>query len=80
MVKALNSQDYDRSSIGALVRDTRKKCSLLFDSVKFSLCRRVCNYAAHELAKFIVSSDMSDCSWEDSAPTYVTNIVASDLL
>jgi ribonuclease HI len=60
LLKALNSQDYDRSSTGARVRDARKNCSLHFDSVTFSFCRRACNSAAHELAKFSVSSDLSD--------------------
>jgi hypothetical protein len=54
-------------------------CTELRFFLGFFFCQRLCNSAAHEHAKFSVLSDMCDCFWKDSAPSCVTNIVASDL-
>jgi hypothetical protein len=79
LVQALQTNDYDRSTIGDLVKTAKRKCVTSFDSFQFSFCRRECNSAAHELAKFSVRSLLSVCYWEDSAPNCVKDILASDL-
>nr|XP_051221193.1 uncharacterized protein LOC127339373 [Lolium perenne] len=79
LVQALRSNGYNRSAIGTLVMEARRKCMANFKSFDFSFCRRACNSAAHELAQYGVKSEMSDYFWVDSAPNCVTNFVASDL-
>jgi ribonuclease HI len=79
LVQALRSNGYNRSAIGTLVMEARRKCMANFNSFDFSFCRWACNSAAHELAQFGVKSEMSDYFWVDSAPNCVTNFVASDL-
>ena len=78
LVKALNSCEYDRSSIGVLVKEAKLSCSLNFDRFVVSFSRRACNSAAHVLAKYGVQSDLSDYLWVDSVPSFVTDIVSSD--
>jgi hypothetical protein len=78
-VKALNSNEYDRSPIGVLAKEGRRSCFLNFFSFDFSFCRRTCNSAAHMLAKLGAQSSVTGLFWEDSAPSCVKkNLVASD--
>ena len=78
LVKALNSCEYDSSTIGVLVKEAKTSCSLYFDQCVFSFSRRACNSAAYELAKFGVRSGFADYFWVDSAPSFVTDIVTGE--
>jgi ribonuclease HI len=78
LVQALKSTDYDKSSIGVLMKEARSLCVLNFALFQFSYARRTCNTAAHVLAKIGVSSESSDSFWEDYAPICISDIIASD--
>ncbi|KAK1669229.1 hypothetical protein QYE76_057388 [Lolium multiflorum] len=78
LVQALKSTDYDKSSIGVLMKEARSLCVLNFALFQFSYARRTCNTAAHVLAKIGVSSESSDSFWEDYAPFCISDIIASD--
>ena len=52
LVNALNSDEYDRSTIGVLLRESRSIFFGNFESFAFSFCKRDCNKVAHELAVF----------------------------
>lgn len=52
LVKALKSDDYERSMIGVLLREIRSLCFANFDSFDFGFCSRDCNKVAHELAAY----------------------------
>ena len=79
LVQALNSYDYDKSTIGVLVKEARSLSILNFVSFNFSFGRRACNVVAHELARFGVSCENADSFWEGDAPPCILNIIASDL-
>ena len=78
LVQAMKSTDYDRSTIGVLVKEARSLCRLNFVSFHFSFARRACNSAAHELAKYGVSCESPDSFWEGLAPPCISEIVTSD--
>jgi hypothetical protein len=79
-VQALNSDGYDRSPIGVLVRDAKMLARLNFSSVSFVFYRRDCNKAAHAMAALGASSSAANVLlWLDDVPNNVSVIVASDL-
>ena len=80
LIQALKSNDYDKATIGVLVKEARSLCILNFDSYAFSFSRRTCNSVAHELAKLGVHSGSDDSFWEASAPNCIVKLLASDIV
>ena len=80
LIHALNSQDYDRSPIGVLIRDARMLARLNFSSCSFSFCKRECNKVAHAMAALGVSGMYGNgLLWPDNVPNDVVSLVVSDL-
>ena len=79
LIQALKSNDYDKATIGVLVKEARSLCILNIDSYAFSFSRRTCNSVAHELAKLGVHSGPDDSFWEASAPNCIVKLLASDI-
>ncbi|KAE8816004.1 hypothetical protein D1007_06545 [Hordeum vulgare] len=68
LVHGLKSNEYDKATIGVLVKEARSQCIINFDSYAFSFCRRTCNSIAYEHAKLGVHSESYDSFWEAPAP------------
>ena len=77
----LNSDEYDRSTIGVLLSPEGVSVFALgtFESFVFSFCKRECNKVAHELAVFGYRAGGVVSSWLEQAPDFVSAIVASDV-
>lgn len=67
----------DRSHIGAVVFDIKSRASS-FSSCKFIHVNRVCNVAAHVLAKS-AEHDVGSC-WYNEAPEIIRTIVCTEQL
>ena len=52
LIKAMQSNEFDRAPEGIIYRDLRLYVRLNFNSVMFSVIPRTCNNLAHELAKY----------------------------
>uniref|UniRef100_A0ACD5UCA6 Uncharacterized protein n=1 Tax=Avena sativa TaxID=4498 RepID=A0ACD5UCA6_AVESA len=78
LMRALNSRDYDKATIGVLLKEARSLCRLNFSSFMFSFCRRACNAVGHELAKLGVSSESQDSFWAHDPPSGIVNLLGSD--
>lgn len=69
LVNALNSGEYDCSTIGVLLRESRSLCFANFESFAFGFCKRDCNKVAHELAAYGYRAGDVVSSWLDQART-----------
>ncbi|XP_044389046.1 uncharacterized protein [Triticum aestivum] len=63
LVQALNSDDYDRATIGVLLHETHSVCHANFEPFSFNFCKRDCNKVSHELAAFGFRARAADLSW-----------------
>lgn len=79
LVSSLNSSSHELSEIGILLRETRSMCIASFESFCFKHCRRFCNKVAHALAKFGSLAEEVCVGWDNVAPNFVSNLVASDV-
>lgn len=78
LVKALKSDDYERSMIGVLLRETRSLCFENFESFDFGFCTRDYNKVTHELAAYSFRAGVLTSSWTEQAPDFVSDVVASE--
>ena len=76
LVNALNSDEYDRSTIGVLLRGSHSLCFGNFESFVFSFCKRECNKVAHELAVFGYRAGGVVSSWLEQAPDCLGSLIA----
>jgi hypothetical protein len=79
LVNALNGNEYDRSTIGVLIKEVQSLCVTNFICFSFSFDRRTCNAVAHELARFGMNSAEASSFWVDFAPSCVSDFIASDI-
>ena len=79
LVYTLKRGDVDLSDIGVLFREARSLCVVAFESYDFMHCKRSCNAVAHALAKYGFGSAESSLVWGELMPSFVLDLVASDV-
>jgi len=78
-VKALQSNERNRSPASVLYKEARELISLCFDSVQVSHISRSCNRSAYELARLSLGWDLDQPHvWFDPLPSFVSKIVVCD--
>lgn len=78
--KAITSQDYDLSPLGSLFREIKSLLCIAYDVVKISVCKRSCNFVAHELAaRGALLGDGNHDVWVADLPQYVLDLCAGSL-
>jgi len=78
VVSALNREEEVFSRMGSIIAEARK-ILLEFPVWKVASVRRGCNNAAHQLAKFAVSQNLSQI-WMYSYPSCLSDIVLAERL
>ena len=78
LVDALNSDRHKLSEIGVLLRESRSNCIAELETFSFQFCSRVCNKVAHAIAKFGSQAELECVGWDDAAPGFVSELVASE--
>ena len=80
VVQALNTNDYDETTVGVLIVEIKSLVSSCFISFECSFKSRDCNKAAHELAVFGHLCNPEEEQVMSSIRESVYVIVANDLL
>ena len=80
VVRAMNSTAYDDSVVGHMVEEIKFLSRSNFISFECDHVGRLCNKAAHELAKMGYSCPEGEEIISDSIPECISVIVANDLL
>ena len=78
LVYALQSRSHDLAPIGVLLKEVRSICIGSFESYSFQFVPRTCNAVAHLLAQHGLRSDSTCVGWEDDAPSFIVDLVASE--
>ncbi|RLN29958.1 hypothetical protein C2845_PM05G12440 [Panicum miliaceum] len=76
LVKALQTDAYDRARDGMLFREAKYIMAMNFSSVVVAYAPRSCNSLAHDLAQFGRNRDPDDPTvWEHPLPDFVNDLV-----
>ena len=77
---AVNNEDYDLSTLGAIFKDIKFKLRVSFNHVTVVSCPRTCNVVAHCLAAYgtKLGAGISEI-WLDECPDFVNDAVAGNL-
>ena len=79
LVTALQTKERDLAHVGVLLKEARSGCISSFESYTFSFAPRSCNKVAHTLAQHGLRADVECEGWEDFAPAFLADLVASEL-
>ena len=78
LIMAIQSKSHDLALIGVLLKEVRSICIGSFETSSFQFAPRSCNEVAHRLAQHGLRADAACVGWEDEAPDFLVDLVASE--